>query len=744
MFGEYFTIFFIIFSYLYIKNMIKNILILCFQIVLLSQIFAQKPLTAFDVQSFRRLSQVTPTPDGKFILYSINKWNNDTGRSSSHFEYIELATNTTGILTNPNMNRSDFNPAFASTFGNTLFFLSTRSGSPQIWTVEMPSTPSQTPPDAKQFTNYPVPISNFKISKNGAAIAFSVDVYSQCGDDLTCTANKDKDVEKRGTNTWAIYDKLLMNHWDHWLTEKVSHVFVQKIASQIKFLGKLDAPTPSGNPLDMMVGLETNSPVGPFGGAEMYDISPDGTEVAFTGADRARDEAWNTSWKIYVSKVGTVSSKPTWLSTKNTARTTQPLYNSDGSKIAYLAMDRPGLESDKLHIELWTRSSNTTDNITGKIDKSINDYIFHDETTFFAICTEVGVNRLNKFTITPSKKFRNFDVEGEAIFERITDGADDFYSNSIPKKIPNTSNYALQRSAYNDPADIWIMDGNQAFTTKITKTNDVSGYELTTPESFIFKGAKNEDVQGWLLRPIKFNPANKYPLAYLVHGGPESAWTSGFGYGWNPQLWTNHGFVTVMINFHGSTGMGQKFTDSIINDWGGAPYEDLMIGLDYILQKYTFIDGNKACAAGGSFGGYMINWIQGHSKRFKCLVCHDGVFSAINMAYATDEIWFPFAENCPLGEQGCRPYDPKYRDNFFKFSPEMHVANWTTPELVIQGETDYRIPMSEAVSIFTALQIQNVPSRFVYYDKENHWVLKPQNQIKWYDEVLGWMDKYLK
>ena len=247
------------------------------------------------------------------------------------------------------------------------------------------------------------------------------------------------------------------------------------------------------------------------------------------------------------------------------------------------------------------------------------------------------------------------------------------------------------------------------------------------------------------MKPINFIEGKKYPLAYLIHGGPEGAWEPAWSYRWNPNLWANHGFAVVMINPHGSSGMGIKFQNAVRYNWGGWPFEDIMKGLDYVLNNYNYIDPNRVGACGASYGGYMINWIQGHNdeKKFKCLVTHDGVFSTITMFYATEEMWFPMSEYCPRDEWGCKPYEEGYRKGFEEYNPEYFADHWNTPHLIIHGSKDYRIPITEGISAFTTLQIRGVPSKFLHFPNENHWVLKPMNSIKWYFEVLGWLDKYL-
>jgi len=698
---------------------------------------ASTPFTALDMHKLKRLSSTVVSPDGKTLVYSVRTWDSEKNKASTHLEYIDIESKQSGLLTDPALNTSDFNPAFSKGFDRTLIFLSARSSPVQAWTVNVPSTVTQDIPAATKLTSYPVDIISFKWSYDtGVSLVFNAEVYSSCGEDLDCTAKKDADIAARGPNTWATYDKLMIRHWDHWLTDKVSHLFVQKLTPHIVLNGINSSVEPilSGNPLELMLNMETNSPVGPFGGSEMYDVSPDGLEVAYSGADRTVDEAWNTGWKIYTSVVGDKSVAGTHLTTQIKARTTQPKYSKDGNQLGYLAMDRVGLESDRLHLEIYNRTSKIFTNITGSYDRSVNDYIWADPNTILFIATDLGNDKLFKAKLTSQNDGRNVLKLQVA----------DFYSNGTPTNIPGTNKFVLERSSYQVPTDIWVLNFDNLEMVQLTNINsELAGFEMTPAESFYFSGGNGDAVQGFIFKPINFDGSKKYPLAYLIHGGPEGAWESSWSYRWNVQLWTNRGYAVVVVNPHGSTGMGQTFTDLVRNDWGGLPFKDLMNGVDYVNNTYKWVNVKKSCAVGASYGGYMVNWIQGQTDRFSCLVSHDGVFSTLTMFYATEELWFPMAEYCPLDQVGCKPYDSqKARDGYLKFSPEAYVQNWKTPQLVIHGSNDFRIPISEGISVFSALQVKGVPSRFLHMTEENHWVLNPVNSIKWYDEVLGWMDKY--
>jgi len=290
--------------------------------------------------------------------------------------------------------------------------------------------------------------------------------------------------------------------------------------------------------------------------------------------------------------------------------------------------------------------------------------------------------------------------------------------------------------SYRSFRELLSKNGNLKNWKQLTFENEVilSNLQLSQPESFYFSGWNNTNVQGWLFKPFGWNPSKSYPLAFLIHGGPQGSWNSDWSYRWNPQLFSSRGYVTVTVNPHGSTGFGQTFTDLVSGHWGGIPFHDLMKGVDYILNQYQWIDSDRTCALGASFGGYMINWINGQTNRFKCLVVHDGMFDTKTSYFGTEELWFPEWEFKGLPWKNPSLYD--------KWNPSNNVGKWETPTLVIHGGKDYRLPIENGISAFTALQRQSIPSKMLYFPEENHWVLRPKNSILWYDTVLSWLDQW--
>ena len=505
----------------------------------------------------------------------------------------------------------------------------------------------------------------------------------------------------------------------------------------VKMVKNQDVLTLKGDPLDLLANLEINAPPN-FTGAENFDVSPDGTEVAFSGLERTHDEAWNTGWDTFRYDTKTMTA-PFNITFYTTARTQNPRYNNDGTKLAFLSMRRPGLESDNLHLSIYILGTSELIEVPDATDRSIIDFMWYDDNTIILVYTDNGLTILVAVDLTIVRDPKFYPI------------LKDIYAYSVPIIVPSKNLLLVQRNSYIRPEDIAKCTYDQVAHTAscqdLTNINVdlLKDFTMSTPESFEFLGGYGDMVQGWLMKPINFDATKAYPLAFLIHGGPEGAWESSWSYRWNPQLWANRGYAVAMINPHGSSGKGIKFQDAVRNDWGGVPYEDLMTGLTYILTTYPFLTSEKVCACGASYGGYMVNWIQGKTDRFKCLVTHDGVFSTVSMFYGTEELWFPKAEYCPGDKIGCTPYESKEsREGFEKFSPESLVQNWKTPHLIIHGSMDFRIPVEEGISAFTALQLKGVPSKFIHFPEENHWVLKAENSIQWYDEVIGWMDNYIK
>ena len=700
----------------------------------------KSPFTASDMHILNRLSSFTPSLDNKYVVFVNQLWDKESTKYYTNLQYLESpefakknCENSVDAanVTIPVLGQSDYNPVFSSEFPDLLFFIRTKDGSSQLYYIDFPPSENSEP---TQLTNYVLDIGNVIFVKN--TLVFSTDVYYDC-EDFDCTKKRDDEVAARGENTYSIYTKLMMRHWDIWYTEgKASHPFYQKVVKENN-LPKLE-----NDPVDLLKTKVYCSP--PIeNGAEQFSISADGNLIAFSAHSKDEKMSYNTKWDIFIYDISLGELKE--ITSDEKGRCQNPIFkpNDDTeNKLAYLCMLNYGLESDRLSLRIYNPSTSQYESENNEITITINSYIWDTsaEKKFILNVVDEGRIKLYSFDFTKEKAtaYTNLTNDNNAYGDPLIISSD-------------LSSILISYSSFTRANLLSILTKDTTtnlYTSKVyydANADFMENFEMMDAEWFTFTGANNDRIQGWLMKPVNFDSTKKYPLAYLIHGGPEGAWDPLWSYRWNPNLWASHGYVVLMINPHGSSGMGMDFQNAVRYNWGGWPYEDIMKGLDYVLANYDYIDGDRVGGCGASYGGYMVNWIQGHNdeKKFKCLVTHDGVFSTITMFYATEEMWFPMSEYCPHDQWGCKPYNDDERKGYEEYNPEYFAQNWNTPHLIIHGSKDYRIPVTEGISAFTTLQIRGVPSRFLHFPDENHWVLKPSNSIVWYKEVLGWLDKYL-
>ena len=695
----------------------------------------KEPFTAEAMHLLNRLSSFVPSPDNEYIVFVNRLWDKESKKYYTNLQYIESPLSNSNKdknsaiplnVTIPELGIVDSDPVFSSEFPEYLLFLRTENGISSIYCIDFPPEDNSKP---QKLSEYEINIANLKLQKN--TLVFSAEVYFDC-DDFACTKKKDDEVAARGSNSYSIYTKLMMRHWDFWYIEgKDSHPFYQKI------IKGTNGPQLVDTPIDLMKNEAYCSP--PLeNGAEQFDISPDGNLIAFSSHSKDEKMSYNTKWEIYVYDLNNKVKTAITENTEN-GRCQNPIFkpNDSENKLAYLCMLNYGLESDQLSMRIYTPSTEIIERDTTKTTQMINSFIWDPQGDKKFILNTVDEGRVTLLSFNfETRDYLNLTSDNNAYGLPIIISAD---GNSMVIDYSSFTHATLlgvitKEDIYYKSSDFY--DPNEEVMEK---------FEMIEPEWFTFTGANNDRIQGWIMKPINFKEGKKYPLAFLIHGGPEGSWEPAWSYRWNPNLWANHGYAVVMINPHGSSGMGIDFQNAVRYNWGGWPFEDLMIGLDYVINNYDFIDEERVGGCGASYGGYMVNWIQGHNdeKKFKCLVTHDGVFSTITMFYATEEMWFPLSEYCPHDSWGCKPYNDDERKGYEDYNPEYFAQNWNTPHLIIHGSKDYRIPVTEGISAFTTLQIRGVPSRFLHFPDENHWVLKPSNSIKWYEEVLGWLDKYL-
>ncbi len=651
------------------------------------------PFSVHDMVMMERLGSPQPSPDGRWVVFTRRAYDWDADATSTNLWLVSIDGTRLRRLTSASDH--DLGPAW-SPDGGTIGFISTRSGSTQIWSID------PTGGEAIQRSQFPVDVDNLKWSPAGKRFAFTAEVYPDCAD-LECTAQRDRDKAENPVSA-LVYTAALFRHWDTWEDGKRSHIFVWNP----------DGETP---PVDLMKGADADSPTRPFGGAEEFNWSPDGKEIAFT-AKMVDTPAWSTDLDIFIADAD--GSGYRCITEQNEAVDTQPVYSPDGATIAYLAMKRPGYESDRLRVVLHDRKSGTKRVLTEEWDRSVGSLTWAPGGGSLYI-TAGDTGRSKIFSVDTAK--------GE-----VTEIVGDHTNSGVA--VAGGKRLVFGQDSLTSPVEIFTARLDGSGVTQITRVNAnrLAAAEMGAPEEFWFEGADGDQVHGWLLKPVGFKEGSKYPVAYLIHGGPQGSYTDHFHYRWNPQAYAGAGYVTVAVNFHGSTGYGQAFTDSIRRDWGGKPYRDLMLGLDHVIASYDYVDGERVCALGASFGGYMVNWIAGHTNRFACLVNHDGEFDVRASYFATEELWFP------EWDFGGPPWEQA--ELFTRWSPAEHVGKWKTPMLVIHGAKDYRLPDTEGFATFNALQRLGVPSKFVYFPDENHWVLKSRNSVFWHDTVIGWLDEW--
>ncbi len=655
------------------------------------------PFSIQDMLAMDRISGPQVSPDGHSVVFTVRKTDLEANKGSTDLWLI--GADGTGLRRLTSHPSSDHRPCW-SPDGDGILFLSSRSGSSQVWRICVDGG------EAQQVTDLPLDVSNLIISPDGKHIAFTLEVFPDC-DSVEQTKQR-LDEEAKRKSSGLIYDGVFVRHWDTWKDGRRSHLFV------------LPA-TGAGSPFDVMRGMDADTPSKPFGGSDEFTFTPDGKELVFTARDVGPKEPWSTDFDLYRVPIDG-SAQPDCLTERNEAWDCCPLFSPDGKTMAYLAMARPGYESDRLRIVLRAWPGGDERVLTEAWDRSPSSLCWSaDSSEIFATASNLGQRSLFAVNVTSG-----------AVREVIHDG----YVRS-PAISGDRIIYGLDH--LKSPVELWSIRPDGTDRRPVTRINaaKVAAACMGDYEQFSFKGWNDETVYGYVVKPVDFDPTKKYPVAFLIHGGPQGSFGNTFHYRWNPQAYTGAGYAAVMVDFHGSVGYGQAFTDSIRGDWGGKPFEDLKHGLKAALDRYPWLDGNRVGALGASFGGYMINWIAGNwPDRFRCMVNHDGNLDERMAYYDTEELWFPEWDH--MGT----PWDNP--EGYEKHNPVNFVKNWKTPMLVIHGAHDYRVVDTQGIGTFNVLQRLGIPSRLLYFPDENHWVLKPHNSILWHDTVIGWLDQWVK
>ncbi|MBW8375575.1 peptidase S9 [Stenotrophomonas maltophilia] len=665
---------------------------------------ATRGLDVRDMIALDRVSSPLLTADGGNVIFAKRVVGSDSKASTGLF-IRNLRTRDLAPpkpLTPAGWN---VNSAALSGDGQTVYFLSAKNGSQQLYA--QPTT-GGTP---RQLTDFPVDVDSFHVSPQGDRVAFSSGVFQDCGSDLACTSKK-LDAHKARKNTGEVFDTLFVRHWDTWADGRRNTLFVAPLptakAAAVKGASAISAT------------LAGDAPSKPFGGNDDFTWSPDGKTVVAAIRVAGKQEPWSTNFDLYrLDAEG--KQAPVNLTAANPAWDAGPVFSADGKTLYYRAMKRPGFEADRFGLMAMDVATGKTREIAPKWDRSAGEIVLSgDGTLIYTSADDMGEHRLFAVDI----------ATGEA--EVVVDGG----SIGSPVIAGTTLAYTKNSLKSGDQIVVAAFDGANPREITPSAGEMLPDVAFGDYEQFQFKGWNNETVHGYVVKPYNYQEGKRYPVAFLIHGGPQGSFGNGWSYRWNPQTYAGQGYAVVMIDFHGSTGYGQAFTDAISQHWGDRPLEDLQKGWAAAQKQYPFLNGDKACALGASYGGFMVNWIAGNwNEPWKCLVNHDGVFDQRMMGYATEELWFT------EWEQGGTPYEKAA--NYEKFNPVNHVSDWKKPILIVHGQLDYRIPVEQGLAAFTAAQRQGIESKFLYFPDENHWVLKPQNSVQWHDTVNGWLKQHI-
>ncbi|MET0534803.1 MAG: S9 family peptidase [Steroidobacter sp.] len=655
-----------------------------------------KPFTVEDLVRMQRVADPVLSPDGRTVVFSVRETDMAANRGRIDLWSLDLATKGAQprrLTTHPD---NDSSPEWSAD-GREIYFLSTRSGSSQVW--RLPASGGE----ANQVTDLPLDVGSFRLANNADRIAVSLDVFPDC-DDLACSAKR---ASQKPQDSAQAFDRIFARHWDAWSDGRISQLFALKLSNGV-----------ATEPVSVSKALDADVPSKPFGDATEYTFSPDGSKLVFSARLKGKSEPWSTNFDLY--EVGVDGSGLRNLTEDNPAWDTQPVFSRDGTQLAWRSMERAGFEADRFHVVITDLKTGQRRPLTKDWDRSVDFMQFaHDSRTLYVVTDHFGQHPLwavDVKTGKPTMLTGPGRVEGFSVGE---------------KEIVMTT------SSLKSPAELQALTIKGADLRALPRMNEaaLSHLKLGEPEQFTFAGANGETVYAYAMRPANFKAGTKYPVAFIVHGGPQASFANQWSYRWNPQTYAGAGYASVFIDFHGSPGYGQAFTDSISQDWGGKPLEDLQKGLAAALQTYPWLDSSRVCALGASYGGYMMNWIAGNwPEPFKCLVNHAGIFDNRGMAYSTEELWFD------EWERGGPPF--QVPENVEKHNPVNHVAQWSKPMLVIHGMRDYRVPYAQGISTFTALQRRGIPSRMVIFPDENHWVLKPNNSVRWHHEVEQWLNQW--
>ncbi len=662
------------------------------------------PFTYRDMLLLDRISGLAVDPAGTKALFNVRATDMEKNRGVSTLWMKDLADPAKAEMKVPAGEGGASDMQWAAD-GSAFYFLSGRGddGITQVWRSDAEGRM------AAQVTNLALDVLAYRIAPDGSGLVVSLAVFPGCtGDAITCTAERIK-AKKEEKSTGQLYDGLFVRHWDTWADGTRNHLFY------------LPLPNATAKPIALTPELDGDVPSKPWGDNSDFVIGPDGRTVYYSVRIAGKTEPWSTNFDIYSVPVTGGPAKN--LTADNTAWDANPRISPNGSTLAYVAMQRPGYEADRFVLHVLDLATGKVTVVAKEWDRSIGQLQWsRDGKSVLVTTDDIGKHRL----------FR-IDSKTGTVTPLSTNGHMDAF-------VETPKGFVFQKSGLSSPAQLYVaapkaMRIDQGATTLTQVNAGLKNKVFGAFEQFSFPGWNNETVYGYVLKPASFTEGKKYPVAFLIHGGPQGSFGESWSYRWNPQTYAGEGYAVVMIDFHGSTGYGQGFTDAIKEHWGDRPLEDLQKGLAHALEQYPYLDADRVVALGASYGGYMVNWIAGvWNEPFKALVSHCGIFDTRMMGYATEELWFTDWENG--GSVFTKP------DNYDTFNPMLHADKWRVPMLVVHGDKDYRVPMEQGIGTFTACQAKGIASKYLRFPDENHWVLKPQNSMQWHATVFEWLNEY--
>jgi dipeptidyl aminopeptidase/acylaminoacyl peptidase len=665
---------------------------------------AKAPFTFDAMMKLARIDEPQLSPDGRLVAFTVQTIDLPNNTKPSQICVVPVDGGTPQRLTNEG--NSNTRPRWTPD-SMRILFVSDRSNGSQIWSMKADGS------DSRPVTNLPTGADGVTVSPDGKLILVVSNIYPQCeppnatpGVEYDPVCNKSKlDQEAASKMDARVYTSLLYRHWTQYEGNRRRHILIQAVDGT----GKIRDLTPG----------KLNTPPFSLGGPEQYTFSPDSVEVTYV-ANTDVDSSTSTNSDLFTVAVAGGEAKRI---TTNPGADEGPLYSPDGKFLAYRTQIRGGYESDQWRLAVLDLGTGKMNSLTDSLDRWVETYTWsRDSTRIFFTIDDHGTNPLMMMPATGGA-IRTI-AQGPTTIGAVQFTADE-----------KTMIYTEQSGSR--PTEINKATSKGGPGVPLTRLNDavLGQYQISPLENISIGGADGAKIESFVVKPPNFNPSLKYPVLFQIHGGPQGAWGESWSYRWNAQVFAAAGYVVVMPNPHGSTGYGQSFTDAVNADWGGRPYEDIMATVDYV-SNLPYIDKERMVAAGGSYGGYMVNWILGHTDRFRALVSHAGVYDLQSEAGTTEELWFPKWEF-----QGFSWESPEL---YQKWSPSSYVKNFKTPTLVTHGELDYRVPDGQGEELFTALQVLKIPSKLVQFPDEGHWILKPQNSQFWYATVIDWLNEYTK